>query len=59
MSTIMPENKRVRDALAWILDGIREGKEQSPLIAEACLQFNLSPKDEAVLRQTLERHHEE
>ena len=59
MSTIMPESKRVRDALAWIMDGIREGKELSPLIADACLRFNLSPKDEAVLRQALDQHHEE
>ncbi|ACV68583.1 hypothetical protein [Desulfohalobium retbaense] len=59
MSTIMPESKRVRDALAWILDGMRDGKDQSTLLAEACLRFNLSPKDEAVLRQALERQSEE
>jgi hypothetical protein len=55
MSTIMPENKRVRDALAWILDGLRDGREQSRLLSEAALRFDLSPKDEAIVYNALKR----
>jgi hypothetical protein len=52
MTTIMPKGENVRQALKWIsserLDD--EEKDLGILIGDACIRFNLSPKDEDFLR---------
>ncbi len=51
MATILPEGEKIRQAVKWIsaerLED--ENKPLSMLIRQACLKFNLSPKDEAYL----------
>ncbi len=48
MSTIVPEEKKIQDALKWISEG-RERRDIKELIQEASLKFNLSPKEEKYL----------
>ncbi len=48
MSTIVPEEKKVQDALKWISE-YRDKKDIKSLIQEASLKFNLSPKEEKYL----------
>jgi hypothetical protein len=50
MTTIMPEGKRLRDAVKWI----SEQREQSDLplvhlVQKAATRYNLSPKEELYL----------
>lgn len=51
MSAIEPPGEHLRKAVGWISAERREGggKTIDALIEEACLRFNLSPKDEAFL----------
>ncbi|WP_291321622.1 hypothetical protein [Desulfonatronospira sp.] len=51
MSTIMPENKKVRQAVQWVDEGIQEGKKLDRLLSEAGMRFNLGPKDEEFLHK--------
>ncbi len=52
MGTIMPEEKKLQDALRWI--SARRGERKiSELIREASFQFNLTPKNEDYLRRLL------
>ena len=48
MSTIIPEEKKLRDAITWISEnkGIKKDEE---LIKEASFRFNLNPKEEEYL----------
>ena len=50
MSTVMPEGKRVRDALHWISEQGSESGDQQKLVREAVFHFNLTPKEEAYLQ---------
>ncbi len=46
MSAIMPEGAAIRKAVQWISKMREEGKTPLPaLIDQACVRFNLSPKD--------------
>jgi hypothetical protein len=47
MTTIMPEGASVRKALQWISQMREEGAKVSlmSLIDQACMRFNLGPKD--------------
>ncbi|GAB6886802.1 hypothetical protein JCM13304A_03000 [Desulfothermus okinawensis JCM 13304] len=48
MSTIMPEEKKLRDAITWISEN--RGKKKDPdLVKEASFRFNLNPKEEEYL----------
>ncbi len=49
--SIIPEGERLRKALKWILDTRLEnpGARLYKLIEEACLKFDLPPKDEEFL----------
>ena len=47
MPTVMPEGAAVRKAVQWIskMRGESADKPLAPLIEQACMRFNLSPKD--------------
>jgi len=46
MSPILPEGANLRKAVQWISKMREEGNAPLPnLIDQACLRFNLSPKD--------------
>ena len=48
MSNIQPQGEDLRKAVKWISEERRYGpatKKLSTLVEEACLKFNLSPKD--------------
>ena len=52
MTTIIPEGEKVRQAVKWIAELLKEDENESikTLIEKAALKFNLSPKDEDFLR---------
>ncbi len=52
MTTIMPKGDKIRQAVKWISDNLKEEKSEAVtfLIEKAALRFNLSPKDETFLR---------
>ena len=52
MATIMPKGEKLRQAVSWISEKLKEddGAVVPLLIEKAALQFNLSPKDEDFLR---------
>jgi hypothetical protein len=47
MPTVMPEGAALRKAVQWISKTREEGSQTSlfMLIEQACVRFNLSPKD--------------
>ncbi len=46
MSSILPEGTSLRKAVQWISKMREEGKTPLPtLVEQACVRFNLSPKD--------------
>jgi hypothetical protein len=47
MPTIMPEGAAVRKAVQWVSKMHQEGAKDSLaiLVEQACIRFNLSPKD--------------
>jgi hypothetical protein len=46
MTAILPEGTALRKGIHWISKAREEGKESLPvLIDQACIRFNLSPKD--------------
>jgi hypothetical protein len=50
MSSIMPEGVAIRKAVQWISKMREEGNASlATLIDEACVRFNLSPKDSEFL----------
>ncbi len=51
MATIQPKGEKLRQAVKWISENLREDECRSlyMLIQEAAQQFNLSPKDEDFL----------
>lgn len=61
MSTIMPKDKKVRDALQWASEQISQGQEHKKALQEAIFRYNLDPKQEDYLyrlfsEQELPRH---
>ena len=47
MTTVMPKGDALRQAVKWISE-MRQSKDPVPerkLIEDACLKFNLTPKD--------------
>lgn len=54
MATIMPQSELARKALAWISqERAASGKPVLRLIEEACVRFNLGPKDAEYLQRQL------
>ncbi len=49
MTTVMPEGKRVKDALIWISQQPKDQENQIGLVREAIFRFNLTPKEEKYL----------
>ncbi|MFP4391972.1 MAG: hypothetical protein ACOC43_04920 [Desulfohalobiaceae bacterium] len=50
MSTIMPNEKKLQDALKWIgAQKEEQGKSEQVLVQEAAFRFNLTPKQEQYL----------
>jgi len=51
MSTIKPKGEKIRQAVRWISENLKEdsGKAIISVIQEAALRFNLSPKEEEFL----------
>jgi len=47
MTTIQPDGENLRKAVKWISEEHREKPDRNYriIIEEACLKFNLSPKD--------------
>jgi hypothetical protein len=48
MATVQPQGENLRKAVKWISEERKYGtgeKKPSALVEEACLKFNLSPKD--------------
>jgi hypothetical protein len=50
MSTIIPEEKKLKDALEWI-SIYQDKKNIEDLLKEACFKYNLTPKEEEYLRR--------
>jgi hypothetical protein len=60
MSTIMPEEKKVRDALKWVCAEQEDtGKRTETLLQEASFRFNLTPKEEGSLRHLFRKELEQ
>ena len=52
MSSIMPEGTAIRKAVQWISKTREEGNTPiTSLIDQACVRFNLSPKDAEFLNR--------
>ena len=51
MGTIQPEGEHLRKAVKWLSEEHKYNPDKSyaKLIEEACLKFNLSPKEAAYL----------
>ncbi len=49
MTTIMPTDKNLRNAIAWIEDLRHERPDLKQLIAAAATHFNLTPVEELAL----------
>lgn len=49
MTTIMPTDKNLRNAIAWIEEHRREGMELQTCMAQAATRFNLTPMEELAL----------
>jgi hypothetical protein len=51
MTTILPKGEKLRQAVKWISAERLEDEKKplSTLIGQACVRFNLSPKDEEYL----------
>lgn len=58
MSTIMPNEKRLQDAVRWISEN-RETKDVQELIKEACFKYNLNPKEEEYLLRLFREEEQE
>jgi len=52
MSSIMPEGAAIRKAVQWVSKMREEGNTPlATLVGEACVRFNLSPKDSEFLNR--------
>jgi len=49
MTTIMPGDKNLRNAIAWIEERRHEDPDLKKLIAQAAMQFDLAPPEELAL----------
>ncbi len=50
MGTIVPEEKRVKDAIEWI--SLKKGESSlEDILKEASFKFNLTPREEEYLRR--------
>ena len=49
MATVMPQSELLRKAVSFISEERESGKALHALIDEACMRFNLSPKDSRYL----------
>lgn len=49
MTTIMPTDKNLRNAIAWIEDHRQEPHDLKRLMADAATRFNLTPMEEVAL----------
>lgn len=49
MTTIMPGDKNLRNAIAWIQDRRLEEPDVKKLVARAAMQFDLTPPEELAL----------
>ncbi len=49
MTTIMPTDKNLRNAIAWIEEYRREQPDVNQLMAQAATRFNLTPLEEQAL----------
>lgn len=49
MSTIMPEDKKIRQAVQWVDEKMKEGGKLDLLLSEAGMRFNLGPREEEFL----------
>jgi len=56
--TIMPEGESIRKAVKWVSDERRRHPEKSmeQLLEQACLKFDLPPKDAEFLRRFLQEN---
>ena len=56
MTTIQPEGESLRNAVKWISEAQKAGssKTRQQLIEEACMRFNLTPKDAEYLTRSLQ-----
>ena len=55
MTTIQPEEEKIRKATKWLVEERKYSPDKSPakLIEEACMKFDLSPKDAEFLRRLI------
>lgn len=53
MATIQPKGDALRKAIKWYSEELKANPDKKPaaIIQEACIQFNLSPKDAEALRR--------
>ena len=49
MATIMPKEKKVRDALEWASEQVARGEQRKKALQEAVFRYNLDPKQEEYL----------
>ena len=49
MTTIMPTDKNLRNAIAWIEERRREHPDLKRLMADAATRFNMTPVEELAL----------
>jgi hypothetical protein len=49
MTTIMPTDKNLRNAIAWIEDHRHEPHDLKRLMADAATRFNMTPLEEQAL----------
>jgi hypothetical protein len=49
MTTIMPGDKNLRNAIAWIEERRRENPDLQKLMAQASTKFDLTPPEEVAL----------
>lgn len=56
MTTVQPQGEDLRKAVKWISEEHKENPKRNyrSIIEEACLKFNLSPKDAEYLNQLVE-----
>lgn len=51
MTTIMPTDKNLRNAIAWIEERRSSGQELRLLMSQAATQYNLTPVEELALER--------
>jgi len=57
MTTVQPEGEELRRAVRWISEERRynPGKKPAELVEEACLKFDLSPKEAEYLQRFVKK----